>query len=452
MQHAGPWRSILRCFAIVVLGYGLTAFGATRKPMAPNEVPQEILQRASEFLELNRGTTEFEGKKILGAQPIYAYGVKGIAYYEVWLTVDGQTPRGWMLLSATDMDYALVNFSHDGTPYSQKVMDRAEQAGVRPNHAARVYRFGVSFFSLEDGKGNFLASFGQLPETLLKNTDASGSGNGDSTRGVLSETGADQKLVEGVHFDRVRNYDELRRLFPASYFSEQRKQTALKSQGWIAQALQHKSYQPLNQYNYRWIYNDWNQAYYTQIPAYTGWNNTACWSGCSNNAWMNIYGWWDLNMGKAGLVPTTSTGEASPAYRNTVPRQNSVDPNMMWIRNVSFTYCSNGAGATNVSDVYRGFQYASAKGYGYNYWYQWCNSGGCNVNLADIVTDGIANNGTPVHVGAFSHAYVGWGWAQFDTNTDWTWVYGYPGWSENHNDDVWIWWHDFVASTRMFVY
>lgn len=124
----------------------------------------------------------------------------------------------------------------------------------------------------------------------------------------------------------------------------------------------------------------------------------------------------------------------------------------MWLRNVSGTYCGDGTGWTHWADAYKGYQYAGNKGYGYDTSWQWCIITGCNIKLADLVTDGIANNYTPVHVGANSHFYVGWGWAQYDTDTDLTWVYSYPGWQENHNDDVWIWWHDLNTSTRHLVY
>ena len=124
----------------------------------------------------------------------------------------------------------------------------------------------------------------------------------------------------------------------------------------------------------------------------------------------------------------------------------------MYIRSLSGTYCSDGAGAKSVSNVYKGVFYAPYKGYGYYYNYQWCSSGGCNVNLANIVTDAIANNYNPVHIGANSHAYVGLGWAQWTDHTDWTLAYCYPGWSENDSDNVWIWWRDMVTATRLSVY
>jgi hypothetical protein len=124
----------------------------------------------------------------------------------------------------------------------------------------------------------------------------------------------------------------------------------------------------------------------------------------------------------------------------------------MYIRSVSYTYCGSGTGWTKWSDTWRGSQYAPYKGYGYLYQYYWCNSAGCNVTLANILTDGVANNYRPVYIGANSHAYVGYGWAQWSGNTDWTLAYCYPGWSENNNDDVWIWWHDFNAAVKMFVY
>jgi hypothetical protein len=156
-------------------------------------------------------------------------------------------------------------------------------------------------------------------------------------------------------------------------------------------------------------------------------------------------------MSKVNLIPTTSTGEGCPTLRNTTARMNSVDPVQMYIRSLVGTYCSGGSGATPLSNQWLAYKYPSVKGYGWSYWYQWNSSAGGNVNLANIVTDCIANNYKPVHIGSNSHAWVGYGWAQWSDNTDWTWAYCYPGWQENHNDDVWISWHDFNASTEVFV-
>lgn len=165
-----------------------------------------------------------------------------------------------------------------------------------------------------------------------------------------------------------------------------------------------------------------------------------------------MFGWWDINQGKTNLIATTSTGEGCPTTRNNMQRRDVVDPVQMWFRGHCDTYCSSGGGWTKWSKAWKGYEWADNEGYGWSYWYQWCNNPGCDVDLADILVDCIGNNLRPAHIGANSHFYVGTGFAQWSTNTDWTWVYCYPGWSTNHNDDIWIYWRDLNASTKVFVY
>ena len=402
----------------------------------------KIISVTSEFFAINGNNKEFGNKKPCHIQPIYAYGVDGVAYYEVWFTENNKNVKGWILISATEKDYPLVNFSQ-GIPYSSHLIT----ANTQNN---KIYRFGASFYAMEQN-GNKVAEYGSMPKYILNTSvQKSHGGEGDSKSG-LQESFKTEDGVEGVDYFLVNSYESLKTLFPQNYYSQQRAQYAAQMQQRLFPASGHgEARKTAGYYQYRWVGGQ--QAYYTQIPAYTGWNPYACWSGCNNNAWTNIYGWWDKNAGKASLIPTTSFGETSPIYRNTASRQNSIDPVQMYIRGVSSTYCGDGTGWTLWSDTYKGYQYAPYKGYGYLYQYRWCNSAGCNVDLANIVTDGIANNYKPVYVGANSHAYVGYGWAQWTDNTDWTWAYCYPGWSENNNDDVWIWWHDFNASVKLFVY
>lgn len=408
-----------------------------------------IIDVTRNFFKLNSNTKEFENKNPLLIKPVYAYGIKGVAYYELSLTGDNKNPSGWLLISATDKDFPIASFSHNGIPYTQSLAENAVRKGITADKGIKIYRFGVSYYTMENEAGQKIAEFGAMPTwigTDIKISD-SGYGDGDSTKGV-QHTENNIEPIEGIHYLLIDNYESLKALYAKNYFTAERKNTA----DVLNHAMKSFTPKPVDraQYIYRWVSG--TQCLYTQIPANTSANYTNCWSGCNNNAWTSLYGWWDKNMGKSALIPTTSTGETCPIYRNTAARRAVVDPVQMYFRSVCSTYCNNGGGWTKWKNAWKGYQYTTAKGYGYSYWYQWCNSAGCDVDLANILTDCIGNNYRPAHVGANSHFYVGHGYAQWDTNTNWTWVYCYPGWSQNHNDDVWISWYDINSSVRVFVY
>jgi hypothetical protein len=411
---------------------------------------EKVISVTNEFLAINKQTEAFRNKKPSRLQPIYAYGIDGVAYYEVWFTEDNRTPKGWILISATDKDYPLVNFSQ-GIPYSSHLLNKS-------NQHSKVYRFGVSYYALEEN-GQKVADYGKMPSFIGNaNVELEGSGSEDSNHPSNSLRKNAVEAKAGEAYLVINDYESLKQLYAKNYYSPKRVLGAqemkrrlfpLKGHG---EALRGNgaNLRTTGTYQYRWVAGA--KTYYTQIPAYSSSNAFPCWSGCNNNAWAGIYGWWDANKGKANLIPTTSAGETSPLYRNTSARQSVIDPVQMYTRSVSGTYCGSGSGWTYWYNGYKGVFYAPAKGYGYNYRYQWCNVGGCSVEIANVVTEGIANNYSPVHIGANSHFYIGLGWSQWTDNTDWTWAYCYPGWSENDNDNVWIGWRDMNAATRLTIY
>lgn len=394
----------------------------------------------NEFLEINASSENFAGKEPCKIVPIYAYGVEGVAYYEIWFTADGTTPEGWVLISATDKDYPIVNFSHDGQPYSQQAYSKSAKKGS----VDKVYRFGVSYFTAEDASGELVAEQGEMPKYLLTETPVSFDGEGNSEEPELKKDDNVQ-LVEGVHYVSILDYEDLKNEFGKLYYTQSRQEQASK----IKRSIQDKSRLKAGEYIYKYVPGA--SCYYTQIPANTSSNNKNCWSGCNNNAWASLYGWWDKNQSKSRLIPTATNGETCPTYRNTSARRAVVDPVQMYCASVCETYCNDGGGWTYWSKAYLGYKYAQSKGYGYSYKYRWCNNDGCHVELADILTECVGNNRKPAHIGANSHFYVALGYAQWSTNTDWTWAYCYPGWSEDNSDNVWISWHDFNSTVRMYV-
>lgn len=396
---------------------------------------QDKLETTTHAFLASLGNNEhFENKLPCHIQPIYAYGIEGVAYYEIWFTEDNKTVEGWVLVSATDKDYPIVNFSQ-GIPYSSRMKDQF-------NSSTKVYRFGVSYYALEEN-GQKINDYGLIPQVLANgNSDRSDSGEGDSSNEVTIDQ---TEPVEGEDYFTIENYDDLKQKFAATYFTVERANSAEQMTRSMAEEATDRS-----SYSYRWVSG--SRCYFTQIQANTSVNGNNCWSGCNNNAWTNVYGWWDFNKGKSRLIPTSTAGVSSPRFRILATDQAVVDPVQMYLFDKCDTYCNNGGGWTYWKKMHNGRLYAGSKNYGYYYKYQWCNSSGCNVKLANITTEAIANNGELLVIGANAHMYVGYGWAQNPTNTQATWAYCYPGWSTNNSDDVWIWWKDFNATTRIKVY
>ncbi len=409
-----------------------------------------LIRITNEFMGINKNCKEFKGKQTCKLQPIYAHGIDGIAYYEIWFTENGITPQGWMLVSVTDKDLPLVNFSQDGLPYSYQVMMDAKKKQVPFNEKNKIYRFGVSYFTLESESGERLAEHGKMPNFITAEVDLTGGGSGNS-KDNKTDIEENVEFTEGLHYFTIDNYESLKDLYSKHYFTKSRADKALMMRSKVFPEQGHGiAYNNTKDYIYRWVSGD--QCYYTQIPPNSGYNNYSCYSGCNNNAWANIFGWWDINQSKSALIPTTSTGETCPIYRNTQPRMDVVDPVQMYLRSKCGTFCVGDQGATPWYNAYKAYKYLTSKGYGYSYWYEWTLITGTNGDIADVLTDCIGNNYRPAQVGANSHYYVGWGYAQWADDTDLTWAYCYPAWSLNHDDDVWIQWSDMNSAVKLFVY
>jgi len=121
----------------------------------------KIISVTNEFMLINKKTKEFSNNKPFRIQPIYSYGVEGDAYYEVWFTEDNKNVQGWILISATERDYPLVNFSQ-GIPYSSRMLNESTKNN-------KIYRFGASYYAMEKD-GQKVADYGKMP-TYITNTE-----------------------------------------------------------------------------------------------------------------------------------------------------------------------------------------------------------------------------------------------------------------------------------------
>src|SRR4051812_6655064 len=167
----------------------------THKEQAVNA--KKIIAVTKEFFAINQQSKEFKNKKPFHIQPIYAYGIDGVAYYEIWFTEDNKAPKGWILISATDKDFPLVNFSQ-GIPYSSHMLNES-------NKDNKIYRFGVSYYAMEKN-GQKVADYGKMPSFIPNaGRELQSSGSGDSKHPGTAERKSTVEAKEGMDFTAITN-------------------------------------------------------------------------------------------------------------------------------------------------------------------------------------------------------------------------------------------------------
>ena len=252
------------------------------------DMSAKIISVTNEFFAINNNK-EFADKKPCKIQPIYAYGVSGVAYYELWLTEDNASPKGWLLISATDKDYPLVNFSM-GIPYSYHLIYEGNKKAALAD-GSKVYRFGVSYFTLEGKNGNKLDEYGKMPSAINTSTEVGEGANADSKNPGSELKSGQVAAREGIDYIIIDSYEALKSQFGKYYYNQKRSSVAQVMQSRVFPLTGHGEAFTAQKagYSYRWVSGTF--CFYTQIPAYSSYNNNPCWSGCTNNAWTNIFGW-----------------------------------------------------------------------------------------------------------------------------------------------------------------
>ena len=150
--------------------------------------------------------------------------------------------------------------------------------------------------------------------------------------------------------------------------------------------------------NFRTVQGCGEQRRYTQV-----WGGS-CWSGCGATAWAMLYGWNDLR-GVCNLIgpcssptPNSNDGNVNDCIWYEVP----------WLS----TFCIFSQGATLPSDMWKGYHWASARGYSIGWNFHWgipyvLSSAGRNDCITAI------QSGRPAIVGTgfYNHYPLAWGYA-----------------------------------------
>lgn len=426
------------------------------KKTTHEEHSSTVLQNTELFLKMTAHTEAFTNKKPLRVVPLYSHDIEDAAYYEIWFTEDGTSPSGWVTISVTNDDLPFLSFSLNGKPYSQRVLSQLEQQEEGVKSGQRIYRYNAGYYSCEDAWGNKLADYGTMPGKLPL-----------LSKGVVQfqmEEGMQEDLsgrlrvperrdlaarpVESLHFRRIDTYDDLK-LHSASKSCQtlQRKSRVEGIRQQFSSAeVETKALPAMAGSETRQVTG--TKTYHTQIAERTGYNLWPGKSGCNNNAWLNIYCWWEINQGKTNLIP--NLGAAScPTNRDTPAARDIVDPIQIWLG----TRCGTDAGGnTEFWDAWQGIWWAITRGYipTWQTQYSWPEPGGGNIK--SILYSYLWNNKLPVHVGYGNHFGVGVGIMRLGSGQPiTTWVELYPGWQTNDNDNFWLWYGDINSVTGIQV-
>lgn len=115
--------------------------GTTSIPLS--QVPSDFIRRASQLLEDVRGTemaTGWDNAKLQDTvTPFYRPDINGIAYYEFMVE-----PTGYILLSATENDFPIAQWSSTDTAISTELGIEAQKSG---KNAAKFYKLETQSYA-----------------------------------------------------------------------------------------------------------------------------------------------------------------------------------------------------------------------------------------------------------------------------------------------------------------
>lgn len=136
----------------------------TSKPVALEQVPLAIHRRAAQLLEDTRGTDSAPKWKSAvfapSVQVLYRPDVKGVAYYEFSVLVDG-TASGFIVASSAEHDFPIAHWNFDGPSPSQALAKAAS------TEVSAFYKLDTLTYLAEGAKGEHLAVQGSLPPRII---------------------------------------------------------------------------------------------------------------------------------------------------------------------------------------------------------------------------------------------------------------------------------------------
>jgi len=399
----------------------------------PEKITPEMVEHIAKDLLASFAHLEgYRGATIKAVYPMYDLDGRSVAYHEVKFSGGPKGDSGYAIISATENDLPVVEFSDRGQTHYEKLQSKVG------NQDFKMVRFGPDFVTAEGPAFRLLATIGRppshIPSALRKAARAEGNNSRPIPRApVKPPKRAARKGSRLAPFDYAvfkKAYGET--LEHRRMSTDARKQLA---QLWAVAKSPHSP----DTFNYSWADGESNHCYFTQISPKTPPNNTDHFSGCGPTAWMNIFGWHDLNwtpslLAESAKYNTAQTNSLTMDLHDTLGTSDPPGP------------FNDDQGFTWPEDMARGFSFAENRllhDVSYHYRYDWWDTDALWVYR---VGREAIDSQRPFIVGYFQdwHYAIGYGLAVCNghkvgpiTITH-RWIKIFPAWASDDSDDKWI--------------
>jgi hypothetical protein len=376
---------------------------------------------ACEHLVSFKELTGFKKAKVGEYNAIYDSSGKNIAYYEFKIMSSSEKENGYIIISATEDDFPIVEFSEEGKTHYERFMEKL------PGKTFKMVRFGPSYIAAESLTGKLLADIGERPSIIPSELQVHTRGEGSSFKPITKK-----RLRAKIDVSQIRRRQEpLSYEFLKSNYSQKKQRSPKMKRYWKAVKSPHS---PCT-YDYYWADGYYSHPYYKQIPKNTAPNNNDHSSGCGPTSWMNIYGWHDINW-RQTILNGTQTTNNSYIENLTMDLHNKLGTFEPW-----WTFGAD-QGFTWPEDMEKGISFPKEKfQHSCSYWFRhdWWNT---DEEWVFAVARDSARKKRPFVVGYYEdwHYAIGYGIAEC-TKHGWkehSWIRIYPAWSTNDSQNKWI--------------
>ncbi|UVT18564.1 MAG: hypothetical protein H8K03_12075 [Nitrospira sp.] len=248
----------------------------------PQLIPDQLRdQLVKEALESFNDISDWTQARPAGFRPVYDIDGNA-AYYEVSINDRQGINRGYVLVAATENDLPILELSETARPPSHQLA-----VMVGDQNFKMVY-FGPGYIAAEDTNGNLIAEIGERPTVIPSEARLHTRGEGSNFRPVPPRDPLPAVPRQEIKRRLTQwSYAELKRTFVrpqpaaenlASYWSAAKSPNSPCTFNVRASADAPKGH-----------------SYFLQIPQNKPPNTNDHASGCGATAWMNLFGWHNLN-------------------------------------------------------------------------------------------------------------------------------------------------------------